>query len=134
MRLIVVPLANNLLPHRLTHYPREWVKTCRAKMALVGMIPLGEAPVATLVAVEEIFLPVVEMLQAVEARVIPTPHQMAILTPPSPTRRNSLEDASPTGMMRGRKSMIGGVMSLLSIFGNNARVRSQCIDRRNQRN
>jgi len=30
--------------------------------------------------------------------------------------------------------MIGGVISLLSIFGNNARVRSQRIDRGNLRN
>jgi len=30
--------------------------------------------------------------------------------------------------------MIGGVMRLLSIFGNNERVRSQPIDRRNLRN
>jgi hypothetical protein len=58
-------------------------------MVLVGMIPLGEAPAATLVAVEEIFLPVVETLEAVEIRVIPTPRQMAILTPPFPTRGNS---------------------------------------------
>ena len=89
MRLILVPLANNLLPHRLTHYLREWTKTCRAKMVLVVMIPLGEALAATLVAVEEIFLPVVEALEAVETRVILTPRQMAILTPPFPIRGNS---------------------------------------------
>jgi len=89
MRLTLVPLADNLLPHRLTHYLREWTKTCRAKMVLVGMIPLGEAPAATLVAVEEIFLPVVETLEAVEIRVIPTPRQMAILTPPFPIHGNS---------------------------------------------
>jgi len=89
MGLTLVPLANNLLPHRLTHYLREWTKTCRAKMVLVGMIPLEEAPAVPLVTVEEIFLPVVETLEAVEIRVIPTPHQMAILTPPFPTRRNS---------------------------------------------
>jgi hypothetical protein len=89
MRLTLVPLVNNLLPHRLTHYLREWTKTCRAKMVLVGMIPLREAPAATLVAVEEIFLPVVETLEAVEIRVIPTPRQMAILTPPFPIRGNS---------------------------------------------
>ena len=35
---------------------------------------------------------------------------------------------------RERKSMIGGVMSLLSIFGKNARVRGQHIDQRNLRN
>jgi len=89
MRLILVPLANNLLPHRLTHFLREWTKTCRAKLVFVGMIPLGEAPVATLVAVEEIFLPVVETLEVVEIWVIPTPRQMAILTPPFPIRGNS---------------------------------------------
>jgi len=89
MRLTLVPLVNNLLPHRLTHYLREWTKTCRAKMVSVVMIPLGEAPVATLVAVEEIFLPEVETLEAVEIRVIPTPRQMAILTPPFPIRGNS---------------------------------------------
>ena len=88
MRLTLVPLANNLLPHRLTHYLRESTKTCRAKMFLVGMIPLGQAPAAMLVAVEEIFLPVGEMLEAVEIRVIPTPRQMAIPTPPFPTRGN----------------------------------------------
>jgi len=71
MWLTLVPLANNLLPHRQTHYLREWTKTCRAKMVAVGMIPLGEAPAATLVPVEEIFLPVVETLEAVEIRVIP---------------------------------------------------------------
>jgi len=88
MRLTLLPLANNLLPHRLTHYLREWTKTRRAKMILVGMIPLGEPPAATLVAVEEIFLPVVETLEAVEIRVIPTPRQMLILTAPFPTRGN----------------------------------------------
>jgi len=62
---------------------------CRAKMALVGKIPLGEAPGKTLVGVEEIFLPVVETLEAVEIRVIPTPRQMAILTRPFPIRGNS---------------------------------------------
>ena len=79
-----MPLVNNLLPHRLTHYLREWTKTCPAKMVLVGMIPLGEAPAAMLVAVEEIILPVVGTLEAVETWVIPTPRQMAILTPPFP--------------------------------------------------
>jgi len=49
----------------------------------------GEAPGAMLVAVEEIFLTVVERLKAVEIRVIQTPRQMAILTPPFPMRRNS---------------------------------------------
>jgi len=73
MRLTLVPLANNLLPHRLTHFLREWTKICRAKMVLVGMIPLGEAPVAMPEAAEEIFLPVVETLEAVEIQVIPTP-------------------------------------------------------------
>jgi len=58
-------------------------------MVLVDMIPLGEAPAATLVAVEEIFLPKVETLEAVELRVIPTPRQIAILTPPFRTRGNS---------------------------------------------
>ena len=53
------------------------------------MIPLEEAPAETLVAVEEIFLPVVETLEAVEIGVIPTPGQMAILTPPIPIRGNS---------------------------------------------
>jgi len=67
--------------------------------------------------------PVVETLEAVETRVIPTPRQMAILTPPFPTRGNSEEEASPLGMTQGAKSMIGSVMSLLSIFCNNARVR-----------
>ena len=129
-----MPLANNFLPYHLTHYLREWTKTRRAKMVLVGMIPVGEAPAARLVAVEEIFLPVVETLEAVETWVFLTPCQMAILTPPFLHRGNSKEDASPIGMMRGRKSMIGGVMSLLSIFGNNARVRSKRIDRRNLRN
>jgi len=42
-----------------------------------------------LVAVEEIFLGVVETLETVEIQVIPTPHQMAILTPPFPIRGNS---------------------------------------------
>jgi len=50
---------------------------------------LGEAPAATLVAVDEIFLPMVETLEAVEILVIPTPRQMAILTSPSRIRRNS---------------------------------------------
>ena len=50
-------------------------------MVLVGMIPLGEAPAARLVAVEEILLPVVDRLVAVEFRVI--------LTPPFPIRGNS---------------------------------------------
>jgi len=58
-------------------------------MVLVSMMLLGGAPAAMLVAVEEIFLPVVETLEAVENRVIPTPRQMAILTPPFPTRGNS---------------------------------------------
>jgi len=53
-------------------------------MVLVAMTPLEETPAATLVAGEEIFLPVVETLQAVEIRVIPTPRQRAILTPPFP--------------------------------------------------
>ena len=65
------------------------MKTCWAKMVLVSMISLGEAPAATLVAVEEIFLPVVEMLEAVETRVILTPPQMAILTPPFPICESS---------------------------------------------
>ena len=98
------------------------------------MIPLGEAPAATLVSVEEDFLPVVETLEAVGTRVILTPGQMAILTPPFPIHGSSSEDVSLIRMMRGRKSMIGGVKSLLSIFGNNARVRSHHIDRRNVRN
>ena len=55
----------------------------------MGMIPLREAPAATLVAVEEIFLPVVETLEAVEIRVILNPRQMAILTPPFPISGNS---------------------------------------------
>ena len=38
-----------------------------------GMIPLGEATAGMLVAVKEIFLPVVETLEAVETRVILTP-------------------------------------------------------------
>jgi len=42
------------------------MKTCGVRMVLVSMIPLGEAPAATLVAVEEIFLPVVETVEAVE--------------------------------------------------------------------
>ena len=87
-----------------------------------------------LVAGEEILLPVVERLKAVETRVIPTPGQMVILTPPIPIGGSSSEDVSVIGMIQGRKSMIGGVKSLLSIFGNNARVRSQRIDRRNLRN
>jgi len=86
MRLTLVPLVKNLLPHRLTYYLREWRKTCRAKMVLVGIIPLGEAPAATPVAVEEIFLPVVETLEAVGTRVILTPRQVAILTSPFPIR------------------------------------------------
>jgi len=90
MRLTLLPLVNTLLPHFLTHDLREWTKTCRGKMVLVGMIPLGEAsaeaPAARLVAVEEMFLPVVEMVEAVEIQVIPTPHQLAILTPPFPIR------------------------------------------------
>jgi len=36
------------------------------------------------VAVEEIFLPVVETLEAMKIRVIPTPHQKVIPTPPLP--------------------------------------------------
>ena len=39
-------------------------------MVLVGMIPVGEARAATLVAVEEIFRPVVETLEALEILVI----------------------------------------------------------------
>jgi len=93
-------------------------------MVVVGMIPLGEALAATLVAVEEIFLHIGETLEAVETQVILTPLERAMLTPPFPIRGNSYEDASPTGMRRRRKSMIGGVMSLLSFLGNNARVRS----------
>jgi len=89
MRLTLVPLVNNLLPHRLTHYLREWTKTCQAKIGLVGMIPIGEALAETLVAVEESLLPVVETLEAVEIPVIQTPRQMAILTSPFPARRNS---------------------------------------------
>jgi len=58
-------------------------------MLLVGMIPLGETPVERLAAGEEIFLLMVETLEAVEIRVILTPRQMAILTPPFPTRGNS---------------------------------------------
>ena len=50
-------------------------------MILVGMIPLGEAPVATLVAVEQIFLHVVETPEVVEIGVI--------LTPAFPIRENS---------------------------------------------
>ena len=42
-----------------------------------------------LVAVAEFFLLVVETLEAVEARVIPTPRQMEILTPLFPIRGNS---------------------------------------------
>jgi len=76
-----VPLDNNLLPHRLIHYLRECMKTCGVRMFFVGMIPLGEAPAATLGAVEDIFLPVVEMRKAVEAWVIPTSRQIANLTP-----------------------------------------------------
>ena len=85
-------------------------------MVLVGMIPLGEALAEMLATVEEIFLPVVETLEAVQIRVISTPRQKAILTPPFPIRGNSEEYPSHTGMMRGSKSMIGGVMSLSSIF------------------
>ena len=103
-------------------------------MVLLRRIPLEEALAATQVAVEEIFLTVVETLEAVEIRVIHTPRQMAILTAPFPICGNTYEEASPPGMMRRRKSMIHGVISLLSIFRNNARVRSQCIDRRNLRN
>ena len=58
-------------------------------MVLLVMIPLGEAPAAMLVAVEEIFLGVVETLETVEIQVIPTPHQMAILTSPFPIRQTS---------------------------------------------
>jgi len=76
-------------PQPSNPYLREWTKTCRAKMVFVGMIPLGEALAATLVAVEEIFLAMVETLEAVETRVILTPRQMAILTPPFPIRGNS---------------------------------------------
>ena len=65
--------VNSLLPHCLTHYLREWTKTYWAKMVLVGMIPLGEALVETLVAVEEIFLPMVEKLEGVEIQMIATP-------------------------------------------------------------
>jgi len=97
-------------------------------MVLVVMIPVGEAPTANLVAVEEMLLTLVETLDAVKTRVILTPLQMAIVTPPFPMRRNTSEDASLTGMMGGRKSMIGSVMSLLSIFGNNTGVRSQGIN------
>jgi len=46
-------------------------------------------PSFKLVAVEEIFHHVVETLEAVEIRVIPTPRRMAILSPPFPIRRNS---------------------------------------------
>jgi len=58
-------------------------------MVFEGMIPLEEALVGTLVAVEEIFHPMEETPEAVETSVIPTPRQMAILTPPFPIRRNS---------------------------------------------
>ena len=58
-------------------------------MVLVDIIPLGEAPAATLVAVEEVFLWVVETLEVVETRVILTPRQMALLTPPFPICGNS---------------------------------------------
>jgi len=58
-------------------------------MVSVGMIPLGEAPAATRVAVEEIFLSVVETLEAVKTLVIWTPGHMAIVTPPFPIRANS---------------------------------------------
>ena len=105
-----------------------------AKMVLLGMIPLGGAPAPTLVAVEEIFLPVVETLEAVDNRLIPTPRQMAIRTPRPPIRGKFLEDASSTVLLQGMKSIISGVMSWLSIFGKNARVSGQPSDRRNQRN
>ena len=81
MRLTLVLLGNILLPNRLTHYLREWMKTCRTKMGFEGTIPLEEAPPGTRVALEEIFLPVVETLEAVETR--------EILTPPFPNRGNS---------------------------------------------
>jgi len=90
MRLTLVALANDLLPHRLTHYLREWTKRdVPGEDGFSGYdSPRGD-PAATLVAVEEIFLPVVETLEAVEIRVIPTPRHMAILTPPFPIRGNS---------------------------------------------
>jgi len=75
------PPPSNPLPERMD-------EDVPGEDGLVGMIPLGEAPAATLVVVEEIFLPVVETREAVEIRVIPTPRQMAILTPPSPIRGN----------------------------------------------
>jgi hypothetical protein len=103
-------------------------------MVLVGMIPLGEAAVETLVAVEETFLPEVETPEAVETRVIPAPRPMVIPTPPFPIRANFWGDVSLTGLVRRRTSMIGGIKSLRSIFGNNARVRSHPIGRRNLRN
>ena len=65
------------------------MKTWRAKTVLVGMIPLGEAPAARLVAEAETFLPVVKTQEVVEIQVIPIPRQMAILTPPFPIRGNS---------------------------------------------
>ena len=58
-------------------------------MVLVAMIPPGEAPAGTLVAAEEICLPVKETLEAIETRVIPTPRQVAILTTSFPIRGNS---------------------------------------------
>jgi len=48
----------------------------------VGMIPLGEALADTLVGVEEILLPAVEMLKAIVMWMILTPDSMVILSPP----------------------------------------------------
>ena len=53
-------------------------------MVLVDMIPLGEAPAATLVVVEETSIPMVETLAAVETRLIPTLRRRAILSHPFP--------------------------------------------------
>jgi len=65
-------------PDSLTHYLREWTQRWQVRMVLVGRIPLEEAAAATLVAVEELFLTVLETLEVVETWVIPIPHQMAI--------------------------------------------------------
>jgi len=56
----------------------------RGEDGFCGYDSPGEAPAAMLVAVEEIFLPLVETVESVEIWVIPTPRRMAILTPPFP--------------------------------------------------
>ena len=100
----------------------------------MAIILRGEALVEMRVAAEEICLPKVEMLEAVETWVISLFRQMVIPTPPFPIRHNFKEDLSLTEMRRGTKGMIGCIVSVLRICRNNARVRDHHINQRNLRN